>query len=96
MQFSLSLRSSNALACRFLKRFLLQRLVPHGDEEWITKTFITLLWMSTSEPVSTLDPSEFETLFNDLSTAWRRFLCPEATHGALVVGGLMLTGENVF
>jgi hypothetical protein len=43
--------------------------------------------MSTTEPAPTLQPSELGTLFSDLFTAWRRCLCPEATHGALVVGG---------
>jgi Meiosis protein SPO22/ZIP4 like len=83
-----SLCSSTEFACRLLKRFLLQRLVPHGNEEWITKTFITLLWFSTTVPSQHLQPTELSSVFTDLFTAWKRRLSPEATHGVLVVSGL--------
>lgn len=77
---------STELACRVLKCFLLQRLVPHGNEEWITKTFITLLWMSTTGPLQHLNPSQLEDLFSQFYSCWGKCLCPEATNGALVVG----------
>jgi Meiosis protein SPO22/ZIP4 like len=83
-----SLCSSPELACRLLERFLLQRLVPHGNEEWITKSFITLLWLSTTMPSQHLQPAELSSVFADLFTAWKRSLSPEATHGVLVVRGL--------
>ncbi|ERF74169.1 hypothetical protein EPUS_03359 [Endocarpon pusillum Z07020] len=77
--------SINELACRVLKRFLLQRLASHGNEEWITKAFITLIWMSTTGESTDLQLSELGTLFNDLFSSWKSCLCPEATHGALVL-----------
>lgn len=76
---------SPELSTRFLERFLLQRLVPHGHEEWITKAFITLLWMSTTRPVPCPSPSELWRLLTDLYTGWNKCLCQEATHGALLL-----------
>lgn len=76
---------SSEMACRVLKRFLLQRLASHGNEEWITKAFITLMWMLTTGESTDLQLSDLGILFNDLFSSWKSCLCPEATHGALVL-----------
>ncbi len=51
----------------------------------MTKAFVSLIWMSTTGESTDLQLFELGTLFNDLFSSWKRCLCPEATHGVLVV-----------
>lgn len=59
--------------------------MPEGNEDWISKGFITLLWISTTSPSPHCQLSEFDHFFTAVFTALKRSLCPEAAHGALVV-----------
>lgn len=86
---------SPELACKLLKRFLMQRLVPHGNEDWIFKTLITLVWITTTDLPQSFPAGELSDFFGDFFTAWNRCLSPEATHGALVVRALFFPARRV-
>ena len=81
--------NSPELACELIKRFLIQRLVPYGNEDWVVRTLITLVWLSTTGLPQYFPAAEFRDFLSDFFTAWKRCLCPEATQGALVVRALL-------
>jgi len=72
-------------ACKALKQFILQRLVPNRNDEWTESAVITLLWMSTSGKDQSVDVEVLESWLGDIHRAWDRGLSAEAAHGALVL-----------
>jgi Meiosis protein SPO22/ZIP4 like len=74
---------SDAYAC--LKQLLVQRLVIHGNECWIERAIITLIWICTSTDDQVLTTDDVRNTLIEIHKAWPNSMSAEATHGALVV-----------
>ena len=72
-------------AFKALRLLLLQRLVPHGNHQWIQSAIVTLIWMSTTEEEAMTLSTDLLTVLKDLSAMCSKQLDSEAAHGALVV-----------
>ncbi|KAK2758343.1 hypothetical protein FQN54_004191 [Arachnomyces sp. PD_36] len=72
-------------AAEALQYLLVQRLSSHGNDDWVERSLVTLVWMMTAPQAADSGLDEIKTTIGRLEDSWRNQLSASATHAALIL-----------
>ena len=72
-------------AAKILRDFLLTRIIPHGEQQWIESSIITLLWVAIGQGGANWSCEAVETAVKRIEQMWQQDMTAEPAHAALLV-----------